>query len=143
MPFRPPRKQPQFADLKGILAQTRDTESPLYQVIQEIIDRLTQFQAVTIEQVTGITGEIENALKNVANKNATYHTKENEVPILPNSVQLLAGFGITFDDSVANKRTISVSSNRYDAPLTDGDVDETHLIFALGECIIVQVPVLE
>jgi len=33
------------------------------------------------------------------------------------------------------------SSNHYDSPLTDGNVDETDLIFASGECVIVQVPV--
>ncbi len=51
MAFRKPKKQPQFADLIGILAQTKDTENPLYQTVQEIIKRLTQFQGVTVEEL--------------------------------------------------------------------------------------------
>lgn len=140
MPFKPPKKQPQFADLKGILAQTKETENPLYQTIQVLIERLVQFRAVTIEQIEDVTIP-ENILQNVATKFATYHTKEDEVAVLPNSWQLLAGPGIVFDDSVPNKRTISAPALYYDAPLTDGDPDETDLIFAAGECIIVQVPV--
>lgn len=140
MPFKPPKKQPQFADLKGILAQSKETENPTYQVIQELIERLTQFRAVTIEQIENVAIP-DNILQNVATKFATYHTKENEVGVLPNSWRLLAGEGIVFDDSVIHERTISAPALFYDAPLTDGHPDETDLIFAAGECIIVQVPV--
>jgi hypothetical protein len=40
---------------------------------------------------------------------ATYLTATDESSILPNSRQLLAGTGITFNDTVANKRTISAT----------------------------------
>ena len=143
MVFRPPKKPPQFADLKGILAQTKDTENPLYQTIQILIERLDQTKQVNDDKLGKIGQDISNILKNLANKFATYITKEDEIAVLPNSVQLLAGTGIIFDDSVPNKRTISTSigGNHYDCPLSDGDVDEAHLIFANGECIIVQCPV--
>src|SRR6187402_1127986 len=44
MAFKKSTKVPEFADLKGVLAQTKNTEGPLYQVVGQIIDRLTQTQ---------------------------------------------------------------------------------------------------
>lgn len=143
MAFRPSKKQPQFADLKGILAQTRETENPLYQTVAVLIDRLTQFQSVTLEEL----GKVKEAdSSRFAPRDASFHTKNDDTGSLPNSWQLLAGTGIVFDDSVPNKRTISSTggsglSNHYDCPLSDGDEIEAELIFASGECIIVQVPV--
>lgn len=73
--------------------------------------------------------------------NAAFLTSEDESGDFPNSRQLLAGSNITFDDSVANQRTISsTGSDTYDSPLSDGDLVAAELIFANGECIIVQVP---
>jgi len=37
-------KPPEFADLKGVLAQTKNTDGPMYQVVSQLIDRLTQQQ---------------------------------------------------------------------------------------------------
>ena len=51
MAFKPPKKSPQFADLKGILAQVKEIDNPLYQVIQLIIERLTQLNLVTPEEL--------------------------------------------------------------------------------------------
>lgn len=142
MAFRPPKKPPQFADLKGILSQGKDTDSAIYQTIQVLIERLDQLKDHTQDQITNIT-KSDDFLKNIASKFATYHTKEDETTKLPNSVQLLAGTGIIFDDSVVNKRTIKSTggSSHYDCPLSDGDVNEADLIYANGECVIVQVPV--
>lgn len=72
---------------------------------------------------------------------ATFLTAEDESADFPSSRQLIAGAGILFDDSIANERTISsTGGDTYDAPLTDGDLVATELIFADGECVIVQVP---
>lgn len=148
MAFRPPKKQPRFADLNGILAQSRkEVDHALYQTIQIMIERLTQFQQVTLEQIADINNSInesEAILNIAADKTATYLTTADETLKLPNSVQLLAGTGITFDDSVPNERTISSSggsSDHYDSPLSDGDLTAADLIFADGECVIVQVPI--
>lgn len=149
MAFRRPKKQPEFADLKGILAQTKkQTESPLYQTVQTLIERLTQFRAVTIEEVADINNSInttDTIINITANKKATYLTETDESLNLPKSRQILAGTGITLDYSVPNKLTISStgggSADTYDSPLTDGDVDEMELITADGDCIIVQVPI--
>lgn len=74
--------------------------------------------------------------------NADFLTSSDESADLPNSRNVLAGDYITFDDSVANERTISGTGGTayYDAPLSDGDPTAAELIFADGECIIVQVP---
>lgn len=145
MAFRKPKQQPRFADLNGILAQSRDTDSALYQTVQILIERLTQFQIVTLEGVADINDSvntIESIVNITADKNRTYLTTENETLKLPKSVQLLAGPGITFDDTIPNQRTISTggSGGYYDAPLSDGDLIAADLIYAAGECIIVQVP---
>lgn len=145
MAFRKPKQQPRFADLIGILAQSKETENPLYQTVQEIINRLTQFQGVTLEEIADINASINNIkslINNIADKDATYLTTEDETLKLPNSVMLLAGEGIAFDDTVPNQRTISSSGlcRYYDAPLMDGNIVDPGFIFGLGECIIVQVP---
>jgi hypothetical protein len=51
MPFRPPRKQPGFADLKGILSQSKQTDNALYQTVQVLIERLMQFQGITVDRL--------------------------------------------------------------------------------------------
>jgi|SRR6185295_1954714 len=145
MPFRPAKKQPQFADLKGILAQSKDTENSLYQTVQEIIERLSQFQELALEDIKAKLGEAD-AVKKFASRFGSYLTKNDDTSQLPNSVQLLAGLGITLDYSIPNKLIInstgSSGSNHYDSPLSDGDLTEADLIYASGECIIVQVPVI-
>lgn len=138
-------KQPEFADLKGILAQTRETENPLYQVVAQIIDRLTQFQKITTGRIEQVNDKTEGGNQDFANKSATYHTKNDETSSLPNSVQLLPGTNIVFDDSILNRRVINATGSsvddHYDCPLSDGNTIEADLIYANGECIIVQVPI--
>jgi hypothetical protein len=113
-----------------------------------------------IKQSSKDTGEIDTAIKTIeaqipgggsgggggiAPANQTYLTLNPETATLPNSKQLVAGANITLT-SIGNTLEISSTgggsvSTHYDAPLTDGHPDETELIFALGECIIVQVPI--
>lgn len=145
-------KYPEFADLKIPLAQSKQTDNALSQVVATMIDRLTQGQSVTarrIEQVKEAGSRIATAIEDRTSK-ASIHTKFDDRLVLPNSVQLLAGENIIFDDSVAGKRTISATvpppvdtaPEGYWTPLTDGNMDETQLIFAAGECIAVFVPTL-
>jgi hypothetical protein len=58
MAFRPAKKPPQFADLKGILTQSKETDNPLYQVVQEIIERLTQAQVGSDERIQNVVKAI-------------------------------------------------------------------------------------
>jgi hypothetical protein len=104
MPFRPVRKQPQFADLKGILSQSKQTDNALYQTVQVLVERLMQFQGITVDRLDQLQITLDE---------------------LEGAIEGLEG---------------GVIGNYYDAPLTDGNVDEADFIFANGECIIVQVP---
>lgn len=94
----------------------------LYQVINQLIKAVIQFQKLTNTTITTIIGSgITNLVGDViANGpgivNATvpalqsdFLTWSDESAGLPNSRELLAGIGITFDDSIANERTINGS----------------------------------
>jgi len=50
MSYRPPKKQPAFADLKAILSQTQ-LDNATYQVMQTLIERLGQYQTVVNEEL--------------------------------------------------------------------------------------------
>lgn len=109
--------------------QSRD--NPLYQVIYQLIGLVVNLKSeTTVGRPPSSVGGL---------KNLTYITTGNESTTLPNSRQLLAGTNITFDDSVSGRRTINSTGGVW-APLTDGDADETDLIFANGECIMVGTP---
>lgn len=116
MAFRPPKKQPEFADLQGILAQTRDTENSLYQTVQVLIDRLTQFRLLNEEQLASKLNEADGD-KRFATKFATFITKNDETSRLPGSIQLLAGSGVFLDYSVANQLTLNAGGY---APMSTG-----------------------
>jgi hypothetical protein len=58
MAFRPPKKRPEFADLKGMLAQSKDTDNATYQTIQILIDRLSQVQSINDEALANLKNEI-------------------------------------------------------------------------------------
>jgi len=125
MGYRPPRRPPQFADLKGILAQTQDTEEPLYQVVQEIIERLSQFNFSTVEDDGGNNGGGGGGTGNPTD--ATYFTKTNETAALPNSSQLVTRYGLNFFDQGPNLRHLDLDleylGNYAAGPLySDGDI---------------------
>lgn len=156
MPFKIDRtpEEPDFSRLVNTLnaSQLQQKNHPLYQVIKALIDNSGQTTRVN----KGKFAELETAIADVAAaagggggdgddiSDKDFLTWSDESPTLPNSRNLIAGTGVTFDDTVVNERTINVSavaSAYYDSPLTDGDIDETELIFALGDCVIVQVPI--
>lgn len=97
MAFRSSRKAPQFADLKSILAQTKDTDNALYQVVQEIIERLGRFDFSTVDTSTGGSGG------GGGGGNETYLTKVDETASLPNSRQLLARYGLKTTDNSSQR----------------------------------------
>jgi len=65
MPFRPPKKPPQFADLKDILAQSKTSDNSLYQTIEQLIDRLTQSNSQITEQIASIVDKTENVINKI------------------------------------------------------------------------------
>ena len=149
MAFRKPKQQPEFASLKTTLAQiATHKDVALYQTIQLLIERLMQFQGITINDIADINASINDILSitNIsADKLRTYITETDETLKLPNSRRLVAGTNVSFDVTNPGQFIINVtgggSGNHYDSPLSDGDTEEAELIYANGECIIVQVPV--
>lgn len=154
MPFKPKgTNDADLSDLRTVLNNTHlmQKDNPLYQFCSELLRRVSKFAGNIQEQVKTNTTDIATIsgggspvtpITPGADVNADFITWSDESAILPNSRNLLAGTGVTFDDTVVNQRIINVASAAfYDSPLTDGDVDETDLIFAAGDCIIVQVPI--
>src|SRR5690348_12689277 len=113
MPFKPLAGQPDFSDLETTLnnARIQVTNNALYQTIRALIQKVTQFQQVVVTNIDKTTANITQITAIITGSQlATYLTATSQTPILPNSRQLLAGTGITFDDTVPNKRTISSSA---------------------------------
>lgn len=78
-------------------------DQPLFQVIDQLIttfrDLIVQVNAI----ITGVSGTITGL------ENADFITFTDESATLPNSRNLIAGTSITFDDTVANQRTVNGS----------------------------------
>lgn len=53
MAFVPEKRPVEFADLKIVLAQSKDTDNPLYQTVNTLIDRLGQFRGLGTAIVKG------------------------------------------------------------------------------------------
>jgi hypothetical protein len=134
----PSSKQPDYAHLFGILANTRlqQTNNALYETIYLLIKEVTQSQN---SFVVVNNNQAQSLLQLLG---VTYLTVNDETQLLINSRKLLAGLGITFDDTVPGRRTVNASGAGlgYWTPLTDGHPDEADLIFANGEAIAVNVP---
>ena len=99
-------QQSDLKQLRVVLNQTGTSlkNNPLYQFLNELLDRLTRNFTIITEKVDEIDQRLTKLEKVVA-----------------------GGIGTDI--------------NYYDTPLTDGNLEETDLIFANGECIIVRVPV--
>lgn len=93
--------QPDFKKLKSILLTSaiQQKNNPLYQVINTLLDFLTQL-------VKGFNGVIGINTTTGGLKNQQYLTWQDNLATLPNSKNLLAGSNITFTDT-AGKRTVS------------------------------------
>jgi len=113
MAFQKPKQQPNFATLKSTLAQTKEAEHPLYQTIQILIERLMQFQGITVKDIADINASVNNILSiinTVADKNRTYITETDESLNLPNSRKLVAGSNVTFNIATPNQLRIDVAT---------------------------------
>jgi hypothetical protein len=133
--------QPDFAHLFGILANSKiqQTNNALYETIFLLIREVIQAR----DSLVVNNNDLDDSLVQLLG--VTYLTVDDETALLINSRRLLAGTGITFNDAIPGQRTISISGGGvsgvgYWTPLTDGNPDETQLIFANGEAIAVFVP---
>jgi hypothetical protein len=133
--------QPDFAHLFGLLAssKTQQSNNALYETIFLLIRSTEQARDALVVNDNDSGNTLSQLL------GVTYLTVDDETALLINSRRLLAGTNVTFNDAIAGQRTINVSASAiagkgYWTPLTDGDPDETDLIFANGEAIAVFVP---
>lgn len=145
MAWKPGPKETDFSRLHISLlnARLQEKDNALFQTLTQLIDKIEDSRDSLNGGILALTALIGAPGSGGGLANATYLTENDETAILANSRRLLAGLGIAFDDTVAGIRTISatgVAGMGYWTPLTDGDVDETQLIFAAGEAIAVFVP---
>lgn len=105
----------------------------LYQVIKSLIDLGQQL----ISQTNTNSGSSSSQAIINAILAANFLMSTDESVIFANSRELLAGQNITFDDSVANERTVNTGNW---SVLTNGDPVTPELIFAGGDVIMIYTP---
>lgn len=114
-----------FEELQVPLVNSKIQQSnnPLFQTITLLIDKLRtmqQSQTSQLDQIVSQNTIIDNSISTITNNitniisnvgNATFLTAVNEVANFPSSRRLVAGTNVTFDDTVANVRTINVTGS--------------------------------
>jgi len=126
-------KQPKLERLKSQLLITglQNKDNPLFQVINQLIGAVKQLQDAFLAQIAAISSSISNI---------------SNVSIIGSGPPGMDGVdGIDGIDGIngingINPSISSIIGAGYWTPLTDGNVDETDLIFASGESIAVFVP---
>jgi hypothetical protein len=66
MAFLPPQKEVQFADLKGVLSQSRAIDPALYQTIQILLERLDQLKTSHDEVINNINNSVNTIIDNTS-----------------------------------------------------------------------------
>ena len=106
-----------FNHLLATLQNSRihQSNNALWQTIQQLILLSQQQKGWSVDQFTTIIGELVDNSNTVINikqnlDDASFWTKNDETLTFPSALQVLAGFGIILDYSVANKVTISIAS---------------------------------
>lgn len=107
MPFKPEPVQPDFSSLITSLdnSKTQSSNYALYQTIFFLIQNTQRARNLIVKDLEGIDKELSKIFA------STFLTVNNETNDFPNSRQLLAGLGITFDDTVPGERTVNASGS--------------------------------
>ncbi len=118
--------------LKAILLTSglQKKDNNLYQVISQLLEAVRAFQI----QVLGASGSGGGIVGG-----GPFLTWTPDLGSLPNSRNLNAGTGITFDDTVFGIRTVDAQGREWSV-LTNGSVDFPELIFAGGDVIMTHIP---
>lgn len=115
----------------------QQTNQPLFQVINQLIQAVIDASSATVEAVasgggSGITAD------------ETFLTIDDELANLPQSSRLIAGDNVSFDSSVFGELRVDVTIPPSDHPewsvLTNGDPVSPELIFAGGDVIMLEIP---
>jgi hypothetical protein len=93
-------------DLSRLIAQLnasnlQQTNQVLYQVIKQLITQLQLIEEELSSAIASAGGNVDDLL------DIAFLTATDASAILVNSRELLAGTNITFDDSIANQRTVN------------------------------------
>jgi hypothetical protein len=134
MPFKPGRVQPDFSSLVTSLdnSQTQTSNYSLYQTILFLIKNTSRARDLLVDSIDTINDDIS------AIDAATFLTVNDETSTFPNSRQLLAGTGVSFDDTIDNKRTINVTAVSADhVPLATGAEPLEIMSDGAGHCFLV------
>lgn len=129
-------KQPDFSRLLISLnqAQLEKKNPALFQVLNELIGRTAQSRNLIIIDID----DLEEEIKKIKEKlNAQFLTWDDNVDLLPNSRNLLAGIGITFDDTVDGVRTISSSGGGGFIPMATGAEPLDFMSNGAGEPLLI------
>lgn len=115
----------------------QQTNQPLFQVINQLIQAVIDASSATVEAVasgggSGITAD------------ETFLTVDDELATLPQSSRLIAGDNVSFDTSVFGELrldvTIPPTTDVEWSVLTNGDSVTPELIFAGGDVIMTHIP---
>lgn len=168
MAFRPDPSEPDFEQLRAVLAQAQlqKENNPLFQLLSQLITKISnlktgtnikidadklrinqlllQLNQIDKDKTDGPASSTDNAIARwdgttgkilqdsivlisdlglISGAINEFLTASDESTNFPNSRQLLAGVNVTFDDTVANERTINVTASSADyVVLSDGVV---------------------
>lgn len=132
MAFKPEPVQPDFSSLVVSLdnSRTQLTNYSLYQTILFLIKNTGRARDLLVEDIATIDEQISEILA------SSFLTINDETNDFPNSRQLLAGLGITFDDTVGGQRTINSSSSSM-VPMATGAEPLEIMSNGAGEVLLV------
>lgn len=144
------KKQIDYIDLLSVLINSKIQQSnpPLYQVISTLLKRLADNKSLVegnLEDIETQLVEIGDTIINIngggggAAEDATYLTVDDETAELINSVRLLAGTGIIFDDTVPNQRTVisNAAISMCFIPMVNGEEPPQLLSNGYGDLILI------
>ncbi len=110
--------------------QLAQKDNPVYQVIKQLINQIKELENLVDGGGGGGGGGGSTLITN------------NFVSQFINPLSYLENDSDIYYMSVGGSSgSTPVTDDHYDSPLSDGDLTNAELIFADGECIIVQVPI--
>jgi hypothetical protein len=132
--------QPLYQLLKDLITKTSDNKDQVNTILNSFFGRVRITDDTDLSAILTIISTINNILTN-----ATFITEADETLLLTASRQAIAGTNITFDVTNPGQIILNASgaggSGVMYMPLTDGNRDETQDIYALGDHIMVAVPI--
>lgn len=133
MAFKPPAAQPDFSSLITSLDNSRMQKSnySLYQTIFLLIQNTQRARDLIVKNLKDVDQELSDIFA------GTFLTINDETFKFPNSRQLLAGTGISFDDTTPHQRTINATSTGGMVPMATGAEPLEIMSNGAGEVLLI------